>query len=106
MLRGHDSRAERSPERAGRGGVKTLPMKIPGAEREALLEIFCPRQDLCRERERPPGHTPVTGQEPSGASTAGRACDGGRQQSMVATGALSPAIEKNHRKRINPVTQI
>ena len=98
MLRGHDSRAERSPERAGRGGVKTLPMKIPGAEREALLEIFCPRQDLCRERTTPVGNHRVNG--PGGA------CDGGRQQSMVATGVQSPAIEKNHRKRINPVTQI
>ena len=61
MLRGHDSRAERSPERAGRGGVKTLPMKIPGAEREELLEIFCPRQDLCRERTTPVRNHRVNG---------------------------------------------
>ena len=33
----HDRLADRSQERAGRGGVKTLPVKIPGAEREALL---------------------------------------------------------------------
>jgi hypothetical protein len=28
-------------------------MKIPGAERDALLEIFCPLQGLCRERTTP-----------------------------------------------------
>ena len=89
MLRGHDGRAERSPERAGRGGVKTLPMKIPGAEREALLEIFCPRQDLCRERTTPVRNHRVNGRK---SALRGEAAEHGCHKSTH-----SPTIE-NHRK--------
>ena len=88
MLRGHDSRAERSPERAGRGGVKTLPMKIPGAEREALLEIFCPRQGLCRERTTPVRNHRVNGRK---SALRGEAAEHGCHKSTH-----SPTIE-NHR---------
>ena len=89
MLSGHDGMAERSPQRAGRGGVKTLPMKIPGAEREALLEMFCPRQDLCRERTTPVRNHRVDGRK---SVLRGEAAEHGCHKSTH-----SPTIE-NHRK--------
>ena len=88
MLSGHDGRAERSPQRAGRGGVKTLAMKIPGAEREALLEMFCPRQDLCRERTTPVRNHRVDGRK---SVRRGEAAEHGCQRSAVSNDRKNPS---------------